>query len=79
MSSPWTSPDPSAPYQGWTPQPGAPTPQQGYGAQPGYTPPQAPQRYGAPHGKAAPHAHPPKLCTGRWHRRTSLANQSAIQ
>ena len=55
MSSPWASPDPSAPYQGWTPQPepGAPTPQQGYGeqpgyrAQPGYTPPQAPQGYGA--------------------------------
>ena len=55
MSSPWTSPDPSAPYQGWTPQPesGAPTPQQGYGAQPGYgaqqgyAAPQAPQGYGA--------------------------------
>ena len=56
MSSPWTSPDPSAPYQGWTPQPGAPTPQQGYGAQPGYTPPQAPQGYGAPQGYAAPQA-----------------------
>lgn len=54
MSSPWASPDPSAPYQGWTPlpEPGAPTPQQGYReqpgyqAQPGYTPPQAPA-YGA--------------------------------
>ena len=56
MSSPWTSPDPSAPYQGWTPQPGAPTPQQGYGAQPGYTPPQAPQGYGAQQGYAAPQA-----------------------
>ena len=61
MSSPWTSPDPSAPYQGWTPQPqsGAPTPQQGYGAQPGYgaqqgytapQAPQAPQGYGAQQG-----------------------------
>ncbi len=49
MSSPWASPDPSAPYQGWTPQPepGAPTPQQGYGAQPGY---------GAQQGYAAPQA-----------------------
>lgn len=64
MSSPWASPDPSAPYQGWTPQPepGAPTPQQGYGeqpgyrAQPGYTPPQAPQGYGAQQGYAAPQA-----------------------
>ena len=64
MSSPWTSPDPSAPYQGWTPQPesGAPTPQQGYGAQPGYgaqqgyTAPQAPQGYGAQQGYAAPQA-----------------------
>lgn len=62
MSSPWTSPDPSAPSQGWTPQPGAPTPQQGYGAQPGYgaqqgyTPPQAPQGYGAQQGYAAPQA-----------------------
>ena len=58
MSSPWTSPDPSAPYQGWTPQPesGAPTPQQGYGAQPGYgaqqgyTAPQPTQGYGAQQG-----------------------------
>ncbi len=56
MSSPWASPDPSAPYQGWTPEPGAPTPQQGYGAQPGYTPPQAPQGYGAQQGYAAPQA-----------------------
>ena len=64
MSSPWTSPDPSAPYQGWTPQPqpGAPTPQQGYGAQPGYgaqqgyTAPQAPQGYGAQQGYTAPQA-----------------------
>lgn len=64
MSSPWASPDPSAPYQGWTPQPapGAPTPQQcygeqpGYRAQPGYTPPQAPQGYGAQQGYAAPQA-----------------------
>ena len=64
MSSPWASPDPSAPYQGWTPQPepGAPTPQQGYGeqpgyrAQPGYTPPQAPQGYGSQQGYAAPQA-----------------------
>ena len=62
MSSPWTSPDPSAPSQGWTPQPGAPTPQQGYGAQPGYgaqqgyTPPQATQGYGAQQGYAAPQA-----------------------
>ena len=64
MSSPWTSPDPSAPYQGWTPQPqpGTPTPQQGYGAQPGYgaqqgyTPPQATQGYGAQQGYAAPQA-----------------------
>ena len=64
MSSPWTSPDPSAPYQGWTPQPqpGAPTPQQGYGAQPGYgaqqgyTAPQAPQGYGAQPGYTAPQA-----------------------
>ena len=54
MSSPWASPDPSAPYQGWTPKPGAPMPQQGYGAQPGYTPPQAPQGYGAQQGYAAP-------------------------
>ena len=55
MSSPWASPDPSAPYQGWTPQPepGAPTPQQGYGAQPGYT---SPQGYGAQQGFAAPQA-----------------------
>ena len=47
MSSPWTPPDPSAPYRGWTPQPGpgAPAPQQGYGAQPGY---------GAQQGYAAP-------------------------
>ena len=58
MSSPWTSPDPSAPYQGWTPQPqtGEPTPQQGYGAQPGYgaqqgyAAPQAAQGYGAQQG-----------------------------
>ena len=64
MSSPWTSPDPSAPYQGWTPQPesGAPTPQQGYGAQPGYgaqqgyAAPQAAQGYGAQQGYAAPQA-----------------------
>lgn len=64
MSSPWASPDPSAPYQGWTPQPapGAPTPQQcygeqpGYRAQPGYTPPQAPQGYGAQQGYAPPQA-----------------------
>ena len=64
MSSPWTSPDPSAPYQGWTPQPesGAPTPQQGYGAQPGYgaqqgyTAPQAAQGYGAQQGYTAPQA-----------------------
>ena len=58
MSSPWTSPDPSAPYQGWTPQPesGAPTPQQGYGAQQGYTAPQAPQGYGAQQGYTAPQA-----------------------
>ena len=62
MSSPWASPDPSAPYQGWTPEPDAPTPQQGYGAQPGYgaqqgyTPPQAPQGYGAQQGYAAPQA-----------------------
>lgn len=62
MSSPWTSPDPSAPSQGWTPQPGAPTPPQGYGAQPGYgaqqgyTPPQATQGYGAQQGYAAPQA-----------------------
>ena len=64
MSSPWASPDPSAPYQGWTPQPepGAPTPQQGYGeqpgyrAQPGYTPPRPPQGYGAQQGYAAPQA-----------------------
>ena len=64
MSSPWASPDPSAPYQGWTPlpEPGAPTPQQGYReqpgyqAQPGYTPPQAPQGYGAQQGYAAPQA-----------------------
>jgi len=64
MRSPWTSPDPSAPYQGWTPQPqpGAPTPQQGYGAQPGYgaqqgyTAPQAPQGYGAQQGYTAPQA-----------------------
>lgn len=58
MSSPWTSPDPSAPYQGWTPQPepGAPTPQQGYGAQQGYTPPQATQGYGAQPGYTAPQA-----------------------
>ena len=64
MSSPWTSPDPSAPYQGWTPQPesGAPTPQQGYGAQPGYgaqqgyTAPQPTQGYGAQQGYAAPQA-----------------------
>ena len=64
MSSPWASPDPSAPYQGWTPQPapGAPTPQQcygeqpGYRAQPGYTPPQAPQGYGAQQGYTAPQA-----------------------
>ena len=68
MSSPWTSPDPSAPYQGWTPQPesGAPTPQQGYGAQQdygaqpgycaqqGYTAPQPTQGYGAQQGYAAP-------------------------
>ena len=61
MSSPWTSPDPSAPYQGWTPQPqtGEPTPQQGYGAQPGYGAQQgyaAPQGYGAQQGYAAPQA-----------------------
>ena len=64
MSSPWTSPDPSAPYQGWTPQPqpGAPTPQQGYGAQPGYgaqqgyTAPQAPQGYGPQQGYTPPQA-----------------------
>ena len=64
MSSPWTSPDPSAPYQGWTPQPesGAPTPQQGYGAQPGYgaqqgyAAPQAAQGYGAQQGYTAPQA-----------------------
>lgn len=39
MSSPWSSPDPSNPYQGWTPQSGGPNEQasQGapYGAQPG--------------------------------------------
>lgn len=70
MSSPWTSPDPSAPYQGWTPQPesGVPAPQQGYGAQPqgqapqgygaqqGYTAPQATQGYGAQQGYTAPQA-----------------------
>ena len=61
MSSPWTSPDPSAPYQGWTPQPqtGEPTPQQGYGAQPSYGAQQgyaAPQGYGAQQGYAAPQA-----------------------
>ena len=64
MSSPWTSPDPSAPYQGWTPQPqtGEPTPQQGYGAQPGYgaqqgyAAPQAAQGYGAQQGYTAPQA-----------------------
>ena len=58
MSSPWTSPDPSAPYQGWTPQPesGAPTPQQGYGAQQGYTAPQPTQGYGAQQGYTAPQA-----------------------
>ena len=64
MSSRWTSPDPSAPYQGWTPQPesGAPTPQQGYGAQPGYgaqqgyAAPQAAQGYGAQQGYTAPQA-----------------------
>ena len=64
MSSPWTPPDPSAPYQGWTPQPGpgAPAPQQGYGAQPGYgaqqgySAPQATQGYGAQQGYAAPQA-----------------------
>ena len=49
MSSPWTSPDPSAPYQGFTPQPesGMPAPQQGYGTQPQG---QAPQGYGAQQG-----------------------------
>jgi len=58
MSSPWTSPDPSAPQQGWTPQPqaGAPAPQQGYGAQQGFTAPQATQGYGAQQGYAAPQA-----------------------
>ena len=69
MSSPWTSPDPSAPYQGWTPQPesGAPASQQGYGAQPQGQAPQgygaqpqgqAPQGYGAQQGYTAPQATP---------------------
>jgi len=61
MSTPWPSPDPSAPYQGLTPQPesGMPAPQQGYGAQPGYGAQQgygAQPGYGAQQGYTAPQA-----------------------